>query len=284
MRTPSAVLYGSDYTFEFGKGCIVRDNADDVAVIVSSGRGVHEALAAATECSAHGLHVGVVDMPSIDEDLLVELCNSGKVVCLAEQNNGFILHNLLKTLYRRRVGRYRQRSVDQHARCRRPAAIHPFRDVRGADSCVRPRAQSDRRSDRQTRSFEVAMSVPALHEDDVEALGLPGRQLSWLVARGALAAEHCSACVIRVAPGDKVRPAHSHPNGEEVIYVIQGSGRVMVEGEVVRGQGGIDGAFSPRRGSHAAQHRQRRNEGRVLLRAGDQPRELQDVRGRRLPE
>jgi quercetin dioxygenase-like cupin family protein len=76
------------------------------------------------------------------------------------------------------------------------------------------------------------MPVPALHEDDVEALGLPGRQLSWLVAPGAIDATHCSACMIRVAPGDKVRPAHSHPNGEEVIYVICGSGRVLVDGDV----------------------------------------------------
>ena len=76
------------------------------------------------------------------------------------------------------------------------------------------------------------MTVPVLHEDDAEALGLPGRQLRWMVAPSALEAEHCSACVIRVAPGDKVRPAHSHPNGEEVIYIVSGSGRVMVEGEV----------------------------------------------------
>jgi quercetin dioxygenase-like cupin family protein len=76
------------------------------------------------------------------------------------------------------------------------------------------------------------MPVSALHEDDVEALGLPGRDLSWLVAPGALAANHCSACMIRVAPGDKVWPAHSHPNGEEVIYITQGSGRVLVDGEV----------------------------------------------------
>jgi quercetin dioxygenase-like cupin family protein len=76
------------------------------------------------------------------------------------------------------------------------------------------------------------MSVPAVHEEDVEGLALPGRELRWLVAPGALAAEGCSACVIRVAPGDKVRPAHSHPNGEEVIYIIRGSGRVLVEGEV----------------------------------------------------
>jgi quercetin dioxygenase-like cupin family protein len=76
------------------------------------------------------------------------------------------------------------------------------------------------------------MSVPTLHEDDVDALGLPGRQLRWLVASGALRADNCSACVIRVAPGDKVRPAHAHPLGEEVIYIIRGSGRVLVAGEV----------------------------------------------------
>jgi quercetin dioxygenase-like cupin family protein len=35
-----------------------------------------------------------------------------------------------------------------------------------------------------------------------------------------------------VAPGDRVRPAHSHPNGEEVIYIITGAGRVLIEGTV----------------------------------------------------
>jgi quercetin dioxygenase-like cupin family protein len=76
------------------------------------------------------------------------------------------------------------------------------------------------------------MSVPTIHEDDADALGLPGRELRWLVCPEKVKAEHCSACVIRVAPGDRVRPAHSHPNGEEVSYIIQGSGRVLVGGEV----------------------------------------------------
>ena len=76
------------------------------------------------------------------------------------------------------------------------------------------------------------MSVRVLHEDDVEALGLPGRRLSWIVAPTGLKADHCSCCMIRVAPGDKVRPAHSHPQGEEVIYIITGSGRVMVDDDV----------------------------------------------------
>ena len=76
------------------------------------------------------------------------------------------------------------------------------------------------------------MSVLTLHETDVEELDVPGRRLRWLVAEDRLKAENCSACVIRVAPGNKVWPAHSHPEGEEVIYIMTGSGRVLVDGEV----------------------------------------------------
>jgi transketolase C-terminal domain/subunit len=44
--------------------------------------------------------VGVIDMPSIDEDLIVRLAESGKLIVLAEQNNGYIFQNVLKVLYR----------------------------------------------------------------------------------------------------------------------------------------------------------------------------------------
>jgi len=76
------------------------------------------------------------------------------------------------------------------------------------------------------------MGVPTVHETQVTELDLPGRHLRWIVGEGGLTAAHCSACVIRVAPGQKVRPAHSHPQGEEVIYILSGSGRVLVAGEV----------------------------------------------------
>lgn len=76
------------------------------------------------------------------------------------------------------------------------------------------------------------MSVPLVRESDIQELDLPGRKLRWLLGDGGLTANHMSMCVIRVAPGEKVRPAHSHPNGEEVIYILSGSGRVMVDGEV----------------------------------------------------
>ena len=66
------------------------------------------------------------------------------------------------------------------------------------------------------------MSVPLIHETDAEELDLPGRHLRWLVSEDRIPAKHCSACVIRVAPGEKVRPAHSHPNGDEIVHVIDG--------------------------------------------------------------
>ena len=76
------------------------------------------------------------------------------------------------------------------------------------------------------------MSVPTVHETEIEGLDLPGRNLKWMVNADVLGANHMSVCLIRVAPGDKVRPAHSHPNGEESIYIITGEGRVLVDGEV----------------------------------------------------
>lgn len=76
------------------------------------------------------------------------------------------------------------------------------------------------------------MKLPIVAESSIEALDLPGRLLRWVVTNENVGARHCSMCVIEVQPGQTVRPAHSHPNGEEVIYIVQGSGRVMIEGEV----------------------------------------------------
>ena len=77
-------------------------SADDRAMIVSSGRGVHEAIAAAALCDKSGIGVAVVDMPSIDDGLLLQLYDSGKLLIFAEQNNGYIWQNFLKVMYRHR--------------------------------------------------------------------------------------------------------------------------------------------------------------------------------------
>lgn len=102
MRTPSAVLYGSEYTFEFAKGHILKQTKTDTVALISSGRGVHEALGAAELCSAKSIGVTVIDMPSIDDDLLLQLHRSGKTLIFAEQNNGYIWQNYLRTTYRHR--------------------------------------------------------------------------------------------------------------------------------------------------------------------------------------
>jgi transketolase len=99
MRASSAVLYGPDFVFEYGKGYVLKEGAKDQAVIISSGRGVHEALAAAKETEKSGLRVGVVDMPSIDEKLLLHLYDSGKLLVIAEQNNGYIWARCREVLF-----------------------------------------------------------------------------------------------------------------------------------------------------------------------------------------
>ena len=71
-----------------------------------------------------------------------------------------------------------------------------------------------------------------LHESEITEISHPGRMMRWLVDENSLQADNMSVCVIRVAPGETVRPAHSHPLGEELIYIIKGSGKVMIEGEV----------------------------------------------------
>jgi len=76
------------------------------------------------------------------------------------------------------------------------------------------------------------MAVKVVDETEVHELDLPGRHLRWVVNKDNTGAKYCTMAVIRVAPGEKVRPAHSHPNGEEVIYILSGHGRVLVNGEV----------------------------------------------------
>jgi transketolase len=126
MRAASSVIYDLGYKFEFRKGHILRQTPDDAIVIVSSGRGVHEALAASSDCAGHGVKVGVVDMPSIDEGLLLELYDSGKRLCFVEQNNGYIWRSFHKILFQRRdqIATDRLMSVNTLGPNAKPQFIH----------------------------------------------------------------------------------------------------------------------------------------------------------------
>ena len=48
------------------------------------------------------MDAGVVDMPSIDDRLLLEIYDTGKPILVAEQNNGFILPALRAVLMEQR--------------------------------------------------------------------------------------------------------------------------------------------------------------------------------------
>ena len=59
LRAPSNAIYDADFTFEFGKAYNVKYSAEAEATIVSSGRGVYEALDAAKLLEAEGIEVNV---------------------------------------------------------------------------------------------------------------------------------------------------------------------------------------------------------------------------------
>lgn len=90
-------------TFEYGKGYTLRENENDKAVIVSYGRGIYEALAAADALKEKGIDIKVIDMPSVDEQMLISLHQSGLPVILAEQNNGYLASKLPKLLLREKI-------------------------------------------------------------------------------------------------------------------------------------------------------------------------------------
>jgi transketolase C-terminal domain/subunit len=101
MRAASAVLYEPDFEFVYGNGYWLFGDFDSEAFLVSSGRQVHESLAAAKVLEKEGLPIAVIDMPSIDRDLLNGLYDSDKPVFLAEQNNGYIWAECRRELFAR---------------------------------------------------------------------------------------------------------------------------------------------------------------------------------------
>jgi transketolase C-terminal domain/subunit len=100
MRAPSAVIYKEPVEFSYGRAYALKESDRDQGYLLSSGRGVHEALAAAETLESSGISIAVIDMPSIDRDLLLRLSDTGKPVFVAEQNNGYIWSEYRRVLFR----------------------------------------------------------------------------------------------------------------------------------------------------------------------------------------
>lgn len=100
MRAKSKVLYSSDYKFEYGKGYYISQHEGSKVILITSGRGAHEALATAELLKCEGIEADVIDMPSVDENLMIELAKSGKSLVFAEQNNGYLYSEFQKSMFK----------------------------------------------------------------------------------------------------------------------------------------------------------------------------------------
>ncbi|MBN2324822.1 MAG: transketolase [Spirochaetes bacterium] len=126
LRSPAAVLYDERFVFEYEKGYIAEPVDGSSVVFVSSGRGVYEAKKAAILLGKKGVKTGVVDMPSIDETLFLELYESGRHIVVAEQNNGRIWTHFMKTLFEKKqeIDTSRLHAVNTLDGERKPQFIH----------------------------------------------------------------------------------------------------------------------------------------------------------------
>lgn len=104
MRSASKVLYADTGEFEFGKAYQLSGDADAKVAIISSGRGSHEALAAARQLEEEGVSVAMYDMPSFDPETVEQLLTQTKMpIVFAEQNNGFLWNATAKMILDRQI-------------------------------------------------------------------------------------------------------------------------------------------------------------------------------------
>jgi quercetin dioxygenase-like cupin family protein len=84
-----------------------------------------------------------------------------------------------------------------------------------------------------------------VNEKEIEAKELPGRSLKWLLTPEMNQAVGLTFNVVNIKPGNTVKPAHSHKNHEELIYIVSGTGKVFIDGKVNNIEAGSAVLFSP---------------------------------------
>lgn len=84
-----------------------------------------------------------------------------------------------------------------------------------------------------------------VYEDRIEAKELPGRSLKWLFTPETGGAKNFTMNVVNIRPGSTVKPAHSHPVHEEVVYIVSGRGDAFIDGKVYEIHEGTAVLFSP---------------------------------------
>ena len=70
------------------------------------------------------------------------------------------------------------------------------------------------------------------HERDGEKTVFDGRTVFWIQTPETTGGKYSSVCTCVYDPGARAYPAHSHPDGEETVYVISGAGKVKIGEEI----------------------------------------------------
>jgi len=71
-----------------------------------------------------------------------------------------------------------------------------------------------------------------VYEELIEMKTLPGRDLRWLFTPESGVSESFSLNIVVIKPGNTVKPAHSHPNHEELVYIVSGEGEAYIDGKI----------------------------------------------------
>jgi uncharacterized cupin superfamily protein len=83
-----------------------------------------------------------------------------------------------------------------------------------------------------------------INEKDIETIALPGRDLKWLVTPDMNQSDQLAFNVVNIKSGNTVKPAHSHKNHEELVYILSGSGKAYIDGTVYAIEAGTAILFS----------------------------------------
>jgi mannose-6-phosphate isomerase-like protein (cupin superfamily) len=73
--------------------------------------------------------------------------------------------------------------------------------------------------------------IEAIQTNLVPEQKVQDRTLQWIVAeKGAVVSDYCACCIVQFRPGSSAKPPHSHSDCEEAIYILSGSGEMVLKG------------------------------------------------------
>jgi mannose-6-phosphate isomerase-like protein (cupin superfamily) len=70
------------------------------------------------------------------------------------------------------------------------------------------------------------------NEANVKREQMKNRKLSWMFKAGSETSAYLSSCIVEIEAGIRVAPAHSHPNGEETVFILEGKGKALIGSQI----------------------------------------------------